>query len=168
MADPESILTGLNQQEMDNFNNTYLPLLQNLQESMTTRRSDYVSASDDSAQDTSDLYYQTQRINDEVTGQAATSEQSAASNRAKSLGLTSARNSGANAAIDTADSVNKSIASGLLNIQTNLTNSAISDASSAAGLSSTRSVQNANAKQAATAQNQQLAGMGLAAIAMLV
>lgn len=168
MANPKSILTGINQEEMDNFNEVYMPLLDDLQQSMTTRAADYVKASDASVEDTSDLYYQTQRINDEVTGQLATDEQTAAQNRAKSLGLTAARNQGANTAVDTAESVNKSIASGILNMQTNLTNSAISDASSASGLASSRSIQNANAKQAADAQNQQTAGMALAAIAMMM
>lgn len=168
MASVDGILAGINEQEMEKFQNIYFPLLEQIQSGMGSRRADYVSASDESVEDTADLYYQTQRINDEVTGQLATSEQTEASNRAKSLGLTSTRNQGANSAVDTADSVNKSVASGLLNVQTNLANSAISDASSASGLASSRTVQNANAKQAADAQNQQTAGMALAAIAMMM
>lgn len=168
MANPNLILSGINQSEMDKFNDIYMPLFEQMQSGMATRRSDYVTASDKSVQDTTDLYYQTMRLNDEVTGQAATSEQTAAQNRAKSLGATTARNQGANSAIDTADEVNKSIATGLLNVQTNLTNSAISDASAASGLATSRGIQNANAQQAQDAQNQQTAGLALAAIAMMM
>lgn len=168
MATPDSILTGINQSEMDKFNSIYMPLFQSMQDSMATRRSDYVSASDQSVQDTANLYFQTQQLNNEVTGQSATAEQTSAQNRAKSLGLTSAINEGANKAVDTADSVNKSIATGLLNLQTNLTNAAVSDASSASGLATSRGIQNANAQQAQDAQNQQTAGMALAAIAMMM
>lgn len=168
MADPQDILVNINQEELDKFNNTYMPLLLQMQDSMTTRASDYVNASDESVKDTKDLYYNQMRLNNEITGQQATTEQTASAGRAASLGSTSAYNAGANDAVDTAEDVNKNVALGLLNTQTNLTNQSIADASSASGLASSRAVQNANAEQAQSAQNQQAIGMAAMAAMMMM
>lgn len=160
MSNPKEVLNALNAAEMDKFNNIYLPMLEKMQASLDTRRDEYVTASDKGVKDTTDLYMQQMRINNEVTGTEATGEQSAASKRLASLQGTSASIGGANDAVDTADNVNKSLASGLLNIGTNVTNSAISDASSASGLATSRQVNNANNAAAAKAQNQQMLGLG--------
>lgn len=160
MSNPQEVLTAINAAEMDKFNNIYLPMLEEMQASLYTRRDEYVTASDKGVKDTTDLYMQQMRINNEVTGTEATGEQSAASKRLASLQGTSASVGGANYAVDTADNVNKSLASGLLNIGTNVTNSAISDASAASGLATSREVNNANNAAAAKAQNQQMLGLG--------
>lgn len=168
MADPQDILVNINQQELDKFNNTYMPLLLQMQDSMSTRSADYVNASDESVKDTQDLYYNQMQLNNEITGQQATTQQTGAAGRAASLGSTSAYNAGANDAVDTAEDVNKNVALGVLNTQTNLTNQALSDASSASGLASSRAVQNANAKQAQAAQNQQAIGMAAMTAMMMM
>ena len=156
-ADPKALLLSMQQKEYDTFTNDYLPLLKQYQDEMSSKRSDYVQAATTEARDLSALQQNTQDLKRSSLGVALTGDQAKSQGRKSALGMAQTMATGQNKAVDTADQVNLDTANKLMDVSTGMRNQAISNASSASGMASSRDVQGANNRAQAQQQNTQMA-----------
>lgn len=156
-TDPKALLLSMQQKEYDTFTSDYLPLLKQYQDEMSSRRSDYTQAASAEAKDLSALQQNTQDLKRSSLGVALTDDQARGQGRKSALSLAQTTASSQNKAVDTADQVNLDTASKLMDVSTGMRNQAISNASSASGMASSRDVQGANNRAQAQQQNTQLA-----------
>ena len=155
--DPKALLLSMQQKEYDTFTSDYLPLLQQYQDEMSSRRSDYTQAATTEAKNLSALQQNTQGLKRDSLGTALTADQSENRGRKSALALSQSMVTGQNKAVDTADQVNLDTASKLMDVSTGIRNQAISNASSASGMASSRATQGANNRAQAQQQNTQMA-----------
>ena len=156
-SDPKALLLSMQQKEYDTFTSDYLPLLKQYQDEMSSRRSDYTQAASAEAKDLSALQQNTQDLKRSSLGVALTADQAKGQGRKSALSLAQTTASSQNKAVDTADQVNLDTANKLMDVSTGMRNQAISNASSASGMASSRDVQGANNRAQAQQQNTQLA-----------
>ena len=157
VTDPKALLLSMQQKEYDTFTTDYLPLLQKYQDEMSSRRSDYTQAATTEAKNLSALQQNTQGLKRDSLGTALTADQSENRGRKSALALSQSMVTGQNKAVDTADQVNLDTASKLMDVSTGIRSQAISDASSASGMASSRDAQGAQNRAQAQQQNTQMA-----------
>lgn len=157
-TDPKTLLLSMQQKEYDTFTSDYLPLLKQYQSEMSSRRSDYTQAASAEAKDLSALQQNTQDLKRSSLGVALTADQAKGQGRKSALSLAQTTASSQNKAVDTADQVNLDTASKLMDVSTGIRNQAISNASAASGMASSREAQGANNRAQAQQQNAQMAG----------
>lgn len=167
-ASPKSILASMQQQEYDTFQKDYLPLLEQYQKDMTTRRAGYVADATNEAFSLSRLQQNTATDRRQALGVDLSREQQIGQGRKNALNLTQALVTGQNKAVDTADEVNLDTANKLMEVTTGMRNDAISNASSASGMASNREVQGAQNRANASNQKTQMAGTAVATVAIMI
>lgn len=158
MAKPGDILSGMNSAEWDSFVSTAYPMLQKQVSKLSTLDKDYYDNAVKNATTVTAMAKQTRDSAREAMGVALSGQDAAGQGRADSLSATQAMGAGTNEAVDDANSVKQSIAQSILGVQTTLKNQALSDASSASGLASSRQQQGITNSANASAQKMQTIG----------
>lgn len=166
-VDPKQLLLNMQKSEYDTFTNDYLPLLEQTQAQMGQTRGKYVDTATSEARDLQALQANTAATQREALGLTRSAEQAASSGRKSALNLAQTTVKSQNDAIDQADKDNLSTASNLANIATGIRNQAINNASSAAGMASTRDQQGAQSRQSAAANNTAMAGTAISIAVMI-
>lgn len=166
-ASPKSILASMQQQEYETFQKDYLPLLEQYQKDMTTRRAGYTADAANEAISLSRLQQDTATDRRQALGVDLSGEQQVGQGRKNALNLTQALVTGQNKAVDTADEVNLDTANKLMEVTTGMRNEAISNASSASGMASNREAQGAQNRANASNQRTQMAAT-VATIAVMI
>lgn len=160
MSSPGEILSGMQNTEWQDFLNKTYPMLQNQQSKLKTLSTDYYN----NAMKNTNTVIATQKADRagqrEAMGMQLDGLDADGQNRYDSLTATTALNTAANASVDDANKTKQTIADNLLGIQTNLKNQALSDASSASGMASSRQQQGINNK--AQEKQQTMQGIGTA------
>lgn len=164
---PKSILANMQQQEYETFQKDYLPLLEQYQKDMTTRRADYAADAANEAISLSRLQQNTATDRRQALGVDLSREQQVGQGRKNALNLTQALVTGQNKAVDTADEVNLDTANKLMDVTTGMRNDAISNASAASGMASNREAQGAQNRANASNQKTQMAAT-VATIAVMI
>lgn len=167
-TDPKALLLSMQQSEYETFQNDYLPMLEQYQKDINTRRADYNAAAVQDTASLAALQQNTAATKRSELGVALTADQAQNQGRKNALNLSQATALAQNKAVDTADQVNLDTASKLADVTTGMRNQAISNASSASGMASARATTGANNKAAASAQNTQMAGTAVATIAIMI
>lgn len=156
-----------NDEIWDRFLKDGMPLLEDLEKDMGTRRSDYYDVAKKSADDLTMQRAAQDELRKGALGADISPEQATAQKQQMSLGRTVTESAGVNASVDVADSVNDKIAAGLMSTATGIETQALNNLSIAEGMASTRQQQGLANRQAASQQNVQGAGMALGLIAMM-
>lgn len=141
MANPGDIINNMQQEEWDNFLNTSYPMLKSQADKMKTLDTDMYNQGIKNANTVIAMSNQAREQQREAMGIDLQGQDAEGQNRYDSLTATQAMTSAGNQAVDDANKVKENVANMVLGVQTNLKNQAISDASSAARLQSSRQQQ---------------------------
>ena len=161
MANPGDIISGMQQEEWDNFLTTSYPMLVSQADKLKTLDTDMYNSGIKNANTVIAMSKQARDQQREAMGINLAGQDAEGQNRYDSLTATNAINAAGNQAVDDASQVKTGIANNILGIQTTLKNQALSDASSAARLQSSRQQQGVINKQ--QAQSNMMSGIGTAA-----
>ena len=161
MASPGDIINNMQQEEWDNFLQTSYPMLQSQAKKLNTLDTDMYNSSIRNANTVVAMSQQARDQQREAMGIDLAGQDEAGQNRYDSLTATQAMTSAGNQSVDDANKVKENVANMVLGVQTNLKNQALSDASGAARLSSSRQQQGIANKQ--QAQSQTLGTLGTVA-----
>ena len=167
MANPGDIISGMQQEEWDNFLTTSYPMLIAQADKLKTLDTDMYNSGIKNANTVIAMSKQARDQQREAMGISLEGQDAEGQNRYDSLTATNAINAAGNQSVDDATQVKTGIASNILGVQTTLKNQALSDASSAARLESSRQQQGIANKQAAQANNMAAAGTA-ASIGLMV
>lgn len=167
MANPGDVISGMQQEEWDNFLNTSYPMLIAQANKLKTLDTDMYNSAIKNANTVTAMSQQARDQQREAMGISLEGQDAEGQNRYDSLTATNAINAAGNQSVDDATQVKTGIANSILGVQTTLKNQALSDASSAARLESSRQQQGIANKQAAQANNMAAAGTA-ASIGLMV
>lgn len=160
---PGSILADAQDDIWQNFLDSGMPLMLDLQKNMGTRVKDWREDAREGAIESQEMVENQKALMEESLGVSSTGR-----GRGASLATTEAIGSAENAATDAANAQNLADAQTIASVQTMLANQGIGDLSSASGLQNNREVGNVNAAAAADSQNMQMAGTALMMAAMFM
>lgn len=163
-----SSAAGARQTLWNQFQNTTVPTLREMEHQLKTRQGRFVEEATDSANKAQYMAENQARINREALGIELTPEQAKAQKRLDILGGASSSVAAQNEAVDIAREVNTSQANSLLNIQTGITTEALGDLQGADSLKDAREGNDAGRKAQARSQNMATAGTILTIAAMMV
>ena len=161
MANPGDVISGMQQAEWDNFLTSSYPMLVAQADKLKTLDTDMYNSGIKNANTVIAMSKQSRDQQQEAMGVSLAGQDAEGQNRYDSLTATNAINAAGNQSVDDATQVKTGIANSILGIQTTLKNQALSDASSAARLESSRQQQGIANKQAA--QSNMMSGIGTAA-----
>lgn len=161
MANPGDIISGMQQEEWDNFLTTSYPMLKAQADKLKTLDTDMYNSGIKNANTVIAMSKQSRDQQREAMGISLEGQDADGQNRYDSLTATNAINAAGNQSVDDATQVKTGIANNILGIQTTLKNQALSDASSAARLQSSRQQQGVVNKQQNAANT--MAGLGTVA-----
>ncbi len=161
MANPGDIINGMQQQEWNDFLNTSYPMLKAQADKLKTLDTDMYNSGIKNANTVIAMSKQARDQQREAMGVDLAGQDADGQNRYDSLTATNAINAAGNQSVDDATQVKTGIANNILGVQTTLKNQALSDASSAARLQSSRQQQGVINKQ--QAQSNMMSGIGTAA-----
>ena len=167
MANPGDIISGMQQEEWDNFLTTSYPMLKAQADKLKTLDTDMYNSGVKNANTVIAMSKQSRDQQREAMGVDLAGQDAEGQNRYDSLTATNAINAAGNQSVDDATQVKTGIANNILGVQTTLKNQALSDASSAARLQSSRQQQGVVNKQQDKANT--MAGLGtIASIGIMV
>ena len=161
MANPGDIISGMQQEEWDNFLTTSYPMLKAQADKLKTLDTDMYNSGIKNANTVIAMSKQARDQQREAMGISLEGQDAEGQNRYDALTATNAINAAGNQSVDDATQVKTGIANNILGVQTTLKNQALSDASSAARLESSRQQQGVINKQ--QAQSNMMSGIGTAA-----
>lgn len=161
MANPGDIISGMQQEEWDNFLTTSYPMLVSQADKLKTLDTDMYNSGIKNANTVIAMSKQSRDQQREAMGVDLAGQDAEGQNRYDSLTATNAINAAGNQSVDDATQVKTGIANNILGVQTTLKNQALSDASSAARLQSSRQQQGVVNNQQDKANT--MAGLGTAA-----
>lgn len=161
MANPGDVISGMQQAEWDNFLTNAYPMLKAQADKLKTLDTDMYNSGIKNANTVIAMSKQAREQQREAMGTSLSGQDAEGQNRYDSLTATNAINSAGNQSVDDATQVKTGIANNILGVQTTLKNQALSDASSAARLQSSRQQQGIVNKQ--QAQSNMMSGIGTAA-----
>ena len=167
MANPGDVISGMQQAEWDNFLTTSYPMLVAQADKLKTLDTDMYNSAIKNANTVTAMSQQARDQQREAMGISLEGQDAEGQNRYDSLTATNAINAAGNQSVDDATQVKTGIANSILGVQTTLKNQALSDASSAARLESSRQQQGVINKQNAQANNMAAAGT-VASIGLMV
>lgn len=153
-----NILTNMNNTEWDAFLKTAYPMIQKQAAKLSTLDTDYYNNAVKNAKTVTNMNTQQRNDAQAAMGVSLTGQDAVGQNRADSLTATQAMNSSTNESVKDANDVKTNIANSIMGVQTTLKNQALSDASSASGMASSRAQQGYANKANQSAQNMQVAG----------
>ena len=161
MANPGDVISGMQQEEWDNFLTTSYPMLVSQAEKLKTLDTDMYNRGIKNANTVIAMSKQARDQQREAMGVDLAGQDVDGQNRYDSLTATNAINAAGNQSVDDATQVKTGIANNILGVQTTLKNQALNDASSAARLQSGRQQQGVVNTQQDKANT--MAGLGTAA-----
>ena len=148
MANPGDVISGMQQAEWDNFLTTSYPMLVAQADKLKTLDTDMYNSAIKNANTVTAMSQQARDQQREAMGISLEGQDAEGQNRYDSLTATNAINAAGNQSVDDATQVKTGIANSILGVQTTLKNQALSDASSAARMESSRQQQGiANSQQ---------------------
>lgn len=167
MANPGDIISGMQQEEWNNFLNSSYPMLKAQADKLKTLDTDMYNSGIKNANTVVAMSKQARDQQREAMGINLSGQDALGDSRYDSLTATNTLNAAGNQSVEDAAQVKTEIANNILGVQTNLKNQALSDASSAARLSSSRQQQGIANKQAAQSNNMAIAGTIISTAAMV-
>lgn len=166
MRKPGDILTNMQDTEWQDFLTKQYPMLLDQTAKLKTLSTDYYNNAMKNTNTVLAMQQQDRSAQRDAMGMVLGGQDALGQNRYDSLTATTALNTAANTSVDEANKTKQTIADNLLGIQTSLKNQAISDASSASGMASSRQQQGIANK--AQSKQQAMQGIGtIAAIGMM-
>ena len=160
MRKPGDILTNMQDTEWQDFLTKQYPMLLDQTAKLKTLSTDYYNNAMKNTNTVLAMQQQDRGAQRDAMGMVLGGQDALGQNRYDSLTATTALNTAANTSVDEANKTKQTIADNLLGIQTSLKNQAISDASSASGMASSRQQQGIANK----AQSKQQAMQGIGTI----
>ena len=149
MANPGDVISGMQQEEWDNFLTTSYPMLVSQADKLKTLDTDMYNSGIKNANTVIAMSKQARDQQREAMGISLEGQDAEGQNRYDALTATNAINAAGNQSVDDATQVKTGIANNILGVQTTLKNQALNDASSAARLQSGRQQQGiVNSQQA--------------------
>ena len=167
MANPGDVISGMQQEEWNNFLNTSYPMLVAQADKLKTLDTDMYNSGIKNANTVIAMSKQARDQQREAMGIDLAGQDAEGQNRYDSLTATNAINAAGNQSVDDATQVKTGIANNILGVQTTLKNQALNDASSAARLESSRQQQGIANSQQAKANNMSAIGTVAGVGAML-
>ena len=166
MRKPGDILTNMQDTEWQDFLTKQYPMLLDQTAKLKTLSTDYYNNAMKNTNTVLAMQQQDRGAQRDAMGMVLGGQDALGQNRYDSLTATTALNTAANTSVDEANKTKQTVADNLLGIQTSLKNQAISDASSASGMASSRQQQGIANK--AQSKQQTMQGIGtVAAIGMM-
>lgn len=158
MRNPGDVLSDMQESEWQEFLTKQYPMLLDQSAKLKTLSTDYYNNAMKNTNTVLAMQQQDRDAQREAMGMTLEGQDALGQNRYDSLTATTAFNTAANTSVDEANKTKQTIADNLLGIQTNLKNQAISDASSASGMASSRQQQGIANK--AQSKQQTMQGIG--------
>jgi hypothetical protein len=159
-------LADARQSIWEQFKNSTIPRLKDLEAQMRGRRDLFITEATDSANKAVELGERQSELSREALGISLTAEQQEGQDRLTKLGAVSSQVSAQNEAVDIAGDINKSQANTLTSIQTGIQIDALDNLTGASSLKDVREGRNAGSRAGARNENLQTIGtvVGLAAM----